>query len=200
MRFYEVTETIRPGFPVVQEEGHTPYVSMVAYDDEYKTPSCLALGSSICRELKHQEDKNEPFRLLWGEYVYSTAGGMLIAQTKEESDADNCALVLVTRCYLPRIGITKVESADKYASPERLTYAQGDGVRRDLFIMRPGTGLFIKWDKRLLGADRHLKFIIAWDADAKELRMEMPEPRVQPSPRLREAAPMRSALQMDSHP
>jgi hypothetical protein len=193
MRFYEVSETIRPGFPVVQEEGHKPYVSMVAYDDEYGAPACLALGSSICRELKHPDDQKEQFRLFWGEYVYSTAGSMLIAQTREESDADNCALVMITRCYLPRIGITKIESADKYLKPEQLVYAQGDGTRRDLFIMSPGTGLFIKWDKRLLGSDHHLSFIIAWDAEKKELRMEEP---VRKSPPSRAHRPRQEPLEL----
>jgi len=183
MRFYEVSETIRPGFPVEQEEGHKPYVNMVMRDDEYGTPACLALGNSICRELKHPEDQQERFRLLWGSYEYSTAGHMLVAQTEGESDADSCALVLITRCYLPKVGITKVESADKYLSPDHLTYAQGDGVRRDLFRMHPGTGLFIKWDKRLLGATHHLRFIIAWDSEKKELRMEEPERRTMPPSR-----------------
>lgn len=192
MRFYEVSETIRPGFPIVQEEGHAPYVSITAYDDEYKTPACLALGSSICRELKHSDDQREPFRLLWGSFEHTTAGDMLVAQTEEESNEDNCALVLITRCYLPNVGITRVESADGHLNPERLTYAQGDGVRRDLFIMRPGTGLFIKWDKRLTGASHHLKFIIAWDAKKQELLMKQPKTKPAVYRQWRQRAPLQA--------
>lgn len=163
MRFYEVGETIRPGLDVRLEEGHKPSVTLVEHDDEYGTPACLALGSTICRELKHPDDQGKRFTLLWGQLKSTTAGEMLVAQSKEEAYADQLALVLITRTYLPRIGITKVESADRFDRPEHLTYAKGDGIRRELFIMRPHTGLFIKWDKRLLGADRHLKFILAWD-------------------------------------
>jgi hypothetical protein len=177
MRFYEVSETIRPGFPITQEEGHKPYISMVAHDDEYGTPACLALGRSVYRELQHPDDHPKPFKLYWGKYENTTAGYMLVSQTKEESNADGHALVLITRCYLPDIGITKVESADAYLRPERLTYARGDGIQRDLFLMQPGSGLFIKWDKRLLGTDRSLTFIIAWDAETQELRMEAPKPK-----------------------
>jgi len=175
MRFYEVSETIRSGFPITQEEGHKPYVGMVAHDDEYGTPACIALGRSIYRELQHPSDHSKQFRLHWGNYVNTTAGYMLVSQTKEESDADDRALVLITRCYLPNAGITKVESADDYLKPEHLTYAKGDGVRKELFLMQPGSGLFIKWDKRLLGTERSLTFIIVWDAERRELRMEAPK-------------------------
>jgi hypothetical protein len=163
MRFYEVGETIRPGLLVKLGEGHKPSITLVEHDDEYGTPACLALGSTICRELKHPDDQDKRFILQWGQLKSTTAGEMLVAQTKEEAYADNLALVVITRGYLPRIGITKVESADRFDRPEHLTYAKGDGIRKELFVMRPHTALFIKWDKRLLGADQHLKFILAWD-------------------------------------
>lgn len=198
MRFYEVSETIRPGFSIVQEEGYKPYVSMVAHDDEYGTPACLALGRSIYRELQHPNDTSEQFRLHWGKYVNTTAGYMLVSQTKEERDADTRALVLITRCYLPNAGITKVESADDYLKPDHLTYAKGDGIRRELFLMQPGSGLFIKWDKRLLGTDRSLAFIIVWDAEKKELRMEAPRSKAPYRPWTMQAA--QSQKSKDLHP
>lgn len=175
MKLYEVGEDVRAGFKLTVQEGITPHVQMATMDDLIGGPACLSLGSSLCRELRHPDDQGKPFVLRWGEIDYRSAGMMLISQKREKAERDHRALVLVDRCYVGEL-MTDVESVDGRSQPEHLTYASGDGVRRDLFLMRPGNALYIRWHKKLLGSRFHRKFIISWDADARELvKSEVPK-------------------------
>lgn len=171
MKLYEVGEDIRAGFKFTVQEDKKPHITVAVLDDEYGGPACLPLGNSLCRELRHPDDQGQSFLLLWGKLDYQTAGMMLVAQTETEAARDHRALVLIDRCYVGEL-MTDVESVDGRTQPEHLTYAAGDGVRRDLFLLRPGDALYIRWHKDLIGARRHRKFIISWDGEQRELTKE----------------------------
>lgn len=193
MQLFEVGEHIRPGFKLTTEEGRRPSVPLLAFDNEAKGPTCVSLGNSLCKLLRHPEDRGTQWTLLWGKLRDTNVGLTLVAQTEEAAKKDRQALVLLDRCYLPNVPLTEVVSTYEYADPERLTYSVGEGHQRDLFLFKPGEGLLIRWDRRLLGTNKDLKFILVWKADAQgqmTLQKEMlpaSRPRLLPSPRQPEA-------------
>ncbi len=176
MHLYEVGTDVRVGFKVNIREGKKPVIDLVAKDEETGGPTCIALGNSICRELRHPDDWAQPFRLKRANFRDTNAGLVLVSQSEEEGVLDNRALVLIDRCKLPGVRLTEVVSAREYTDPEQVTYSAGDGVRRDMFLFRPGNGLLIRWDKRLLSLETDLLFTVSWKKNADgllELRKEL---------------------------
>lgn len=174
MRLYEVGERVREGFNITFRAGHDPAVFMIGKDETFGTPTCITLASGIRRELRHDDDQNEPFRLRWGKYDETTAGLQLLAQTEQESDKDGQALVLIDRCELPNIPLTKIEEAYGHPEPMQLTTSRGDdGHQCELVLFNPGDGLFITWDRRLIGTKTDLRFILWWGMNEKTGAMEL---------------------------
>lgn len=174
MRFYEV----HPDLPVTSVEGGrevhhlegfrvtmrpAPGVCMGS-DDQLGSRTILPLGKSITRYLGHREDSSESFRLLFGKLTDTNSGLCLVAQTEEEARRDDRALLLIDVCTDPSAGVTTriVEARDR-TCPETITYTSEGGGGRQLYLFKPGNGLFISttWhgQPHLM---RH-KFILEWN-------------------------------------
>lgn len=185
MQLFEVGERIRSGFKLSVEEGKRPSVPLLAFDAEVNGPTCVSLGNSLCKLLRHPGDRGLQWSLIWGKLRDTNVGLTLVAQVEEAAKKDRQALVLLDRCYLPNVPLTEVVSTYEYADPERLTYSAGDGHQRDMFLFKPGEGLLVRWDRRLLGTDKDLKFILVWKANEQgqmTLQKEM-LPSARPRPR-----------------
>lgn len=164
MQLFEVGEHVQEGLFVTMEVGHKPCICLGA-DIETNELHFIELGNSICRELKHPDDAPERFRLKRARLDQNALHIIkLLALHKSEPD-DGLALVVVTRSELPGVPMNVVESARKHTDPEHLSRTRGGGSGCDVFLFRPGNGLYISWSRRLTGLKYDLCFVISWDGE-----------------------------------
>jgi hypothetical protein len=167
MRLFEVGEHVQEGLPVTMYVGRMPCVSL-GVDIETKECRSIELGNSICRELKHPEDNAVRFRLTRASFDQTALHAIkLVALHKTEPD-DGLALIVVARSELPEVPMNRVTSSREHTDPEHLTKVRSDGSGYDVFLFRPGNGLYIAWSRRLTGLKYDLCFVISWDGEELE--------------------------------
>lgn len=157
MWLYEVHEGPRPGLRVSLSSAHVGV--QLGFDDEYATPAVLPLGRSLTRLLVHKDDEQSPFMLMRANLEETTAGLCLTKQSEEEARAEKKALVLIDGRTVAG-GVTHIGHARGKPAPELVTYTQGDGCRRELYVFKPGDALFISWAHE---GSRPKKFVIEWN-------------------------------------
>lgn len=162
MRFFEIHDIPRADSQKFSEEGFqismTPYPCVALGPDHEWGHTVLPLGKSIHRHLAHPEDREVPFRLLFGNLKESNSGLCLVAQTEEAASRDKRALILIDCCHeAGHINGALIRTAHGCSEPEELSHVQHEGYKRNIYIFRPGSGLFID----LPAAPD--KFVIEWD-------------------------------------
>lgn len=167
MLLFEVHDSPRPGFRLILKHGEAGVP--MGYDDKSGGPTWLPLGNSIERLLAHPDDQDREFELRHAHLEEKNIGFVLTGQTKGEAALEKRALVLVDGCTDREIGVTNIAEAFGKTMPELVTYTQGGGMARRLYIFKPGDALFISWSASALGTDKPKRFIISWDAEKQEL-------------------------------
>lgn len=162
MRLFEVGEHVQEGLPITMDVGHTPCVSLGA-DVATNELHFIELGNSICRELKHPEDSSVRFRLKRARFDQAAVSTIKLVALHATEPDDDLALIVVARSELPGAPMNGVESAYKHTDPEHLSRTRGYGSGCDVFLFRPGNGLYISWSRELTGLKHNVCFVIAWD-------------------------------------
>lgn len=185
MWLFEVHDDVRAGFRLNLRAGEAGVP--MGFDETTNGNAWLPLGNSLERALQHPEDQEVAFVLERARLEDKSAGLILTKQTEDEAHAERLALVLVDGCTDPEIGITRIAEAFNKPAPELITFAQGNGHTRRLYVFKPGDGLFISWSARALGTTHPKRFIIAWDGEElKELAVSRPRRNSRPPKRVRE--------------
>lgn len=186
MWLFEVHDDVRPGFKLHLRQGDVG-VSL-GYDSAYDNETWLPVGNSIASALRHEEDQELPFKLMRAKFEERNIGFVLTKQTDDEARNERKALVLIDGCTDPGIGVTLIAEAYGRERPELISYAEGKGQLRKLFVFKPGDALFISWPARALGAQAPRRFIISWDGEhLKELPVHRQKWKARPQRRGREA-------------
>lgn len=167
MLLFEVHDSPRPGFRLILKQGEAGVP--MGYDEKDKSDTWLPLGNSVEKWLAHPDDQNQEFVLLHAHLEEKSIGFCLTGQTTEEAALEKRALVLVDGCTDREIGVTNIAEAFDKPMPELVTYTQGGGHTRRLYIFRPGDALFISWSAASLDANRPKRFVITWDAEQQQL-------------------------------
>ncbi len=170
MWLFEVHDDVRPGFRLSLRPGRTG-VSL-GYDEEIGGESWLPVGSSIDKWLRHPDDQDLSFGLRHANLEDKNIGLCLTEQTAAEAARDDRALVLIEGCIDAEAGFVDIADAHNRPAPSLVTYASGNGHVRKLYLFKPGDSLYVNWSARALNANQPKRFIITWDADAKELLAE----------------------------
>ena len=160
MLLFEVHDSPRPGFRLILKQGEAGVP--LGYDEETKGDTWLPLGNSVERWLVHPDDQAEEFVLLHAHLEEKSIGFCLTGQSKEEAALEKRALVLVDGSTDREVGVTNIAEAFDRPMPELVTYTEGAGHTRRLYIFKPGDALFISWSAASLDSNRPKRFIISW--------------------------------------
>lgn len=185
MWLFEVHDSPRLGFRLNLRRGFAG-VSM-GYDDATNGESFLPLGNSIESALDHPDDQGLAFSLIRAKLEEKTSGLCLVKQTEDEARDERKALVLVDGCLDRDVGITYIAEAYGKPTPELVTYTQGRGWVRKLYVFKPGDALFISWPAKALGTQHPKRFVITWDgSDLVETPVGRPRRNSRPPKKVRE--------------
>lgn len=159
MRLFEIHSEVRPGFRITIEPGR---IGVRVGEEQF-----LPLGNSIAKFLAHPDDQRENFLLLHAELQEAPRGLCLTKQGEKEAMEDPEALVFVIRNNDEQ-GVTRVEPSRKHPTPALILTGTSPGYVRELYLFKPGDGLYFYHPAAVLGLQNARCTIVEWTGERFE--------------------------------